>query len=79
MDPVHRMWERETRADGTMICRWIMPYQKDATLRLHNLARAPVTVALKAVVSPWVWTKDSLYFHTNWWTRGPIRRGRCGT
>jgi len=71
VEPAHRMWERETRADGAMICRWIMPYQKDATLRLHNLARAPVTVALKGVVSPWVWTKDSLYFHTNWWTAGP--------
>jgi hypothetical protein len=70
IDP-YRMWEREARADGTMICRWIMPYQKIATLRLHNLARVPVTVAVKSVVSPWEWTKDSWYFHTNWWTHEP--------
>ena len=60
-----------TQADGTMICRWIMPYQKIATLRLHNLARIPVTVAVNSVVSPWEWTKDSWYFQTNWWTNEP--------
>jgi hypothetical protein len=71
IDPPHRMWERETRADGTLVCRWIMPYQKNATLRLHNLAQAPVTVAVKGVVSPWEWTPDSLHFRTNWWTDEP--------
>ena len=44
VDPPHRMWERETRPDGTMICRWIMPYQKTASLRIHNLAKSAVTV-----------------------------------
>jgi hypothetical protein len=71
IDPAHRMWDRETQSDGTMICRWIMPYRNGATLRLHNLAKAPVTVALNAIVSSWQWTADSLYFHTNWWTDVP--------
>jgi hypothetical protein len=71
VDPAHKMWERETRPDGTMICRWIMPYQKSGSLRVHNLATEPVTVALKAVVSPWEWTANSLHFRTNWWTDQP--------
>jgi hypothetical protein len=71
VDPPHRMWERETRADGTMICRWIMPYQKSGSLRIHNLAKAPAALTLKAVISPWQWAANSLYFHTNWWTDAP--------
>jgi len=65
-------WERDVRADGTMVCRWIMPYQTKGLLTLHNLAETPVTVALSAGVSPWKWTKDSLHFRTNWWTHEPF-------
>ena len=71
VDPAHKMWERETRADGTMICRWIMPYQKSGSLCIHNYAKNPVTVKLAASISAWDWTVDSLYFHTNWWTDRP--------
>jgi hypothetical protein len=70
VDP-YRMWEREVRPDGTMICRWIMPYQKDAALLIHNLAGEPVAVEMNAVVTPWDWTPDSLHFRTNWWTSMP--------
>jgi len=64
IDPYH-MWEREMQADGTMICRWIMPYQTRANIRIHNLAGAPVSVALLARVAPWTWTPDSFHFHTH--------------
>lgn len=70
IDP-YRMWEREVRSNGTMVCRWIMPYQRAGNLRLHNLASTPVSVEVKAAVSPWRWTPDSLLFHTTWWTGAP--------
>ena len=70
LDP-YRMWEREVRADGTMICRWIMPYRSGGALRLHNLTAAPVTVNAKVVVSAWKWDDHSLYFRANWWTAVP--------
>jgi Protein of unknown function (DUF2961) len=71
IDP-HAMWERQVKADGTMICRWVMPYQKSATLRLHNLATTPVELDVKAVVAPWDWDENSLHFRTHWWTDSPI-------
>ena len=70
IDP-YRTWVREVKADGTMICRWIMPYHATGSLRLTNLASEPVTATVKAVVSPWEWKADSLYFHANWWTDRP--------
>ncbi len=67
----YRMWEREIRTDGTMICRWIMPYQRDAVVLIHNLAKETVTVKMSAMISPWDWTRNSLHFRTNWWTSKP--------
>jgi hypothetical protein len=70
IDPYH-MWEREVQADGTLICRWIMPYQTRANVRLHNLANEPVSVTMLARVSPWSWTPSTFHFHTHWWTDVP--------
>lgn len=70
VDP-YRMWERETRADGTMICRWVMPYQRDAVMLIHNLAKESVTVKMSAIISPWNWTADSMHFCTSWRTHTP--------
>lgn len=70
IDP-YRMWEREVRPDGTMICRWVMPYKTNGHLRIHNLSADPVTVNLKANISLWKWDKNSFHFHTNWWTDVP--------
>jgi signal transduction histidine kinase len=67
----YRMWEREVRADGTMVCRWIMPYQRQGEIRLHNLAAFPVKASVRAVIAPWKWTPDTFYFHTTWWTAPP--------
>ncbi|OQB83074.1 MAG: hypothetical protein BWX88_03580 [Planctomycetes bacterium ADurb.Bin126] len=70
IDPF-RTWQREVKADGTMICRWVMPYRTGGSVRLQNLAAAPVMAELKAAVSAQEWTKDSLHFRTNWWTDVP--------
>ena len=55
-----------------MICRWLMPYQSSASVRIHNLAATPVSVTMKVVVSPWAWDAASLHFRTNWWTDKPF-------
>ncbi|CAK9037553.1 Alpha-L-fucosidase (Alpha-L-fucoside fucohydrolase) [Durusdinium trenchii] len=70
IDP-YRMWEREVKADGTMVCRWMMPYQSSGRVRIHNLSTDPVSVHLKAVVVPRKWDSRSLHFHANWWTGQP--------
>jgi Protein of unknown function (DUF2961) len=70
IDP-YKMWEREVKKDGTMICRWLMPYREKGTVRLKNLGKQVVDVSLKASCMPWTWDKDSMYFHANWWTDKP--------
>jgi glycerophosphoryl diester phosphodiesterase len=65
LHPFHT-WERTVSEDGLMTCRWVMPYEKSATIRVANLGRQPVTIDLTAAVEPWRWDDRSLHFHANW-------------
>jgi hypothetical protein len=35
-------WYRQVETNGTMVCRWVMPYQKSARVTLVNLAEQPI-------------------------------------
>lgn len=59
-------WTRTVETNGTLSCRWVMPYRKSASLSLLNLGSAPVSVSLDAVAGKWKWTDRSMYFHSTW-------------
>ncbi|MCX6929108.1 MAG: DUF2961 domain-containing protein [Verrucomicrobia bacterium] len=59
-------WYRTVRTNGVMVCRWVMPYQKNARITLANLADQPVKVSLRATVGPWSWVSRSMHFHAAW-------------
>lgn len=59
-------WYRTVDTNGTMVCRWVMPFQKSARVTLVNLAEQPIKVSLRATVSPWSWDDRSMRFHAVW-------------
>ena len=59
-------WYRTVNADGTMRCRWVMPYAKTARVTLLNVGAQPVKATLQATTSPWAWDDRSMYFHAAW-------------
>lgn len=59
-------WYRSVASDGTMACRWVMPYRKSARITVANLGSAKVKVLLKASVEKWTWDDRTLYFHGTW-------------
>ncbi len=67
-DSLHpiQTWQRTVTADGTMVCRWVMPYRSAATLRLLNLGTKPVEIVVQANTSSWNWDDRSMHFHANW-------------
>ena len=65
-------WHRTVSRDGTMTCRWIMPYRESGVISLVNLHDQPVDVALDAVVGDWTWDDRSMYFHANWRQQYPL-------
>jgi hypothetical protein len=59
-------WYRTVRPDGSMICRWVMPYAKTARVTISNLSQSAVKISLRAVTSPWDWDDRSMLFHAAW-------------
>ena len=65
-------WYRTVAGDGTMTCRWVMPYRKSARVTVENFGREKVAVKLKALADDWQWDGRSMYFHANWRYQFPI-------
>ena len=56
-------WYRTVAKDGTMTCRWVMPYQRSGKVSLLNLGGAPVDAELEVKTGAWTWDEHSMYFH----------------
>jgi hypothetical protein len=52
--------------DGTLTCRWVMPYQKSVRLEIVNYTQAPVRIEGSVLLAPWQWDERSLYFRAKW-------------
>jgi hypothetical protein len=65
-------WWRTVSADGTMSCRWIMPFRRECAVTLENLGGEPVTYAFAAESAPWSWDERSMYFRSTWRHEHPL-------
>ena len=65
-------WYRTVSEDGTMTCRWVMPYQKTGKISIVNLGEATVNVDLKVTVGKWTWDSGSMYFNAAWKGQYPV-------
>ena len=61
-----RSWYRELDSNATMTSRWVMPYQKKATIIILNKASFDVEIDLSAKIDPWKWQAGSMYFHATY-------------
>lgn len=52
--------------NGTMTCRFVMPYEKSVRLEVVNFTTVPVRLAGSVQVAPWEWNDRSLYFRAKW-------------
>ncbi|MHC4942852.1 MAG: glycoside hydrolase family 172 protein [Planctomycetota bacterium] len=59
-------------ADGTMTCRFRMPFQRSAKISLWNSTDEPVRAQLGVRIQPWLWNDRSLYFRAKWRTMNRI-------
>jgi hypothetical protein len=61
-----RSWYRELDSNATMTSRWVMPYQKTATITLINNCPFDVQVDVNARTDRWNWQPGSMYFHATY-------------
>ena len=52
--------------DGNLTCRWVMPFQKQATITLLNLGEQAADVAVTAHSRQQAWTDQTMYFHAGY-------------
>ena len=71
LNPV-KGWYQTVDEDGTMSCRWVMPYQKSGKVSVLNLGDETVDVKLEAVVGDWKWDDRSMYFNAAWRGQYPV-------
>lgn len=62
----YEMWERSVLPDGTMICRWVMPYEESGEISLENLGKETLEVELKLTTDNWKWDSNSMHFYAGW-------------
>lgn len=65
-------WYRTVAEDGTMTCRWVMPYKDSGKVSLVNFGDQPVNAELGVKTGDWTWDEDSMYFHAAWRGQYPV-------
>ncbi|TWU38848.1 hypothetical protein Q31b_39260 [Novipirellula aureliae] len=65
-------WYRTVAEDGTMSCRWVMPYQTGGKVSLVNLSGSSVDAELNVKTGDWTWDDRSMYFHAAWRGQYPV-------
>lgn len=65
-------WYRTVAEDGTMTCRWVMPYQREAKVSLLNLSAEAVKAGLAVKTGDWTWDDSSMYFNAAWRGQYPV-------
>lgn len=63
---VIKSWYRELNEEGKIISRWVMPYRKDARIRIVNRSGVDVDVFVSARTDNWRWDSSSMYFHATY-------------
>ncbi len=54
------------RPDGTMVCRFVMPFEKSCRIDVHNLGEQTVVVKGSALTMPFAWTDRAMHFRARW-------------
>ncbi len=55
------------RPDGTMISRWVMPFQDSLSIRIENRGDQPVTITGSGLPMAYEWdTERSMHFRARW-------------
>ncbi len=62
----YNMWERSVKEDGTMVCRWFMPYKEQAFLHLENMGDTKVHATVTVTHDNYEWNENSMHFHATW-------------
>ena len=56
----------EVKPDGKMICRFPMPYAKEAKISVKNTSPETIKISGQVITSPYRWNDLSMHFYAQW-------------
>ncbi|MGE5296997.1 MAG: glycoside hydrolase family 172 protein [Solirubrobacterales bacterium] len=54
------------RPDGTMICRFVMPFERSCRIDVQNFGDQPVAVKGSVHAMPFAWSERAMHFRARW-------------
>ncbi len=54
------------RPDGTMICRFVMPFERACKIELYNCGKQPVGAKGSVLSMPFAWDEQAMHFRARW-------------
>ena len=54
------------RPDGTMVCRFVMPFERSCRIELHNRGNQTVGVKSEVLSMPFAWNDRTMHFRARW-------------
>jgi hypothetical protein len=54
------------RPDGTMVCRFVMPFERSCRIELHNYGQQPVSVKGSVLSMLFAWDERTMHFRARW-------------
>jgi hypothetical protein len=54
------------RPDGTMICRFVMPFERACKIELYNYGKQPVSAKGTVLSMPFAWDERAMHFRARW-------------
>ncbi len=52
--------------DGTMVCRFVMPFERSCRIDLHNRGEQPVVAKGSVQTMPFAWDERAMHFRARW-------------
>ena len=69
-------WYTQVEKEGLMNAFWVMPFEKECILTLHNLGEQEVTISnASAGYNRWRWDSRSMHFGVTWQQYTHVRTG----
>lgn len=62
----YQTWYTKVAKDGTLSAAWVMPFEREAKIVVHNFGDQPVQIEGKVSHSDWKWDDRSMHFHSTW-------------
>lgn len=60
-------WYTKVEDNGTMVCRWVMPFKDQATLRIVNHGEQDISIEqFDVAYADYSWTENSMHFGAGW-------------